>query len=74
MPPFARQCLRLEFRLKSNLAISVNQVVSLKVKNGFLAVHSSGQAQTDKLRSDFRFDGVKIKSAKLIVFQPDNAE
>lgn len=55
MPLFARQCLRLEFRLKSNLAISVNQVVSLKEKNGFLAVGPPGQAQSDKLPSDFQF-------------------
>jgi hypothetical protein len=64
----------LEFRLKSNLAISVNQVVSLKEKNGFLAVGPPGQAQTEKLPSDFPFGGVKIKSAKLIVFQPDDAD
>src|ERR1700732_3645222 len=44
---FARQGPR------SNLVISVNQVVSLKEKNGFLAVDPSGQAQTDNLPSDF---------------------
>jgi hypothetical protein len=33
-----------------------------------------GQAQTDKLPSEFPFGAGKIKRAKLIAFQPDDAD